>query len=217
LTNSSKPYSLDLFLNILSEQVYQAHLLPMSIKGVLTLLFLSILSLRSEAAAYFEMTPLIEKAYEKVINLRFQEAEALLEQIKQAESDNLLVYHIENYIDFFKVFIGENKAEFKRLEKNKTKRLNAIKKGDKNSPYYYYTQAEIKLQWALARVKFEEYFNAFNEVSSAYDLNIPKTTILFSKKRLSSCMLSFYYILTIKVKKLGELYKIVDSIPKQIH
>jgi TolA-binding protein len=120
------------------------------------------------AAGRFEFTPKAKEAYDKVINLRFDEARRLIYQIKTEDPDNLIVYHIENYIDFFSVFINENKNEFKRLEKNKDYRLKQLKKGDPNSPYYLYTQAEVGLQWALARLKFEEYFNAFNEIKTAY-------------------------------------------------
>jgi len=120
------------------------------------------------SAGKFEFTPKARKAYQKAINLRFDEARHLLYQLRYEEPDNLIAFHIENYIDFFTIFINEDKEEFKRLAKNKDYRLKQLKKGDKNSPYYLYTQAELRLQWALARLKFEEYFTAFNEVKIAY-------------------------------------------------
>lgn len=124
--------------------------------------------LPAEAAGRFEFTPKAITAYNKVINLRFQEAKQLIFQIKYEDPENLIVYHIENYIDFFTIFINEDKAEFQRLERNKEYRLKQLQKGDKKSPYYLYTQAEIQLQWALARLKFEEYLSAFSEVKAAY-------------------------------------------------
>lgn len=133
------------------------------------IIFIILLSFSTaRATGRFEFTPKAKEAYQKVISLRFDEAQALIDQLKYEEPDNLIVYHIENYIDFFTIFINENKKEFKRLARNKDYRLKQLKKGDPNSPYYLYTQAEIKLQWALARLKFEEYFTAFNEVKSAY-------------------------------------------------
>ncbi|HFC00866.1 MAG TPA: tetratricopeptide repeat protein, partial [Phaeodactylibacter sp.] len=119
---------------------------------------------------HFEFTPLATEAYHKVMSLQFEEARVDIETIKREDPENSIVYFIENYIDFFTVFINEDKSEFKRLEKNKIPRLRQIRKGNRDSPYYLYCQAEMKLQWALARLKFEQYFNAFNEVSSAYQL-----------------------------------------------
>ena len=133
----------------------------------LLILFTSQLAI---AEKRFEFTPEATEAYKKVMSLRFDEARLDIAQIKYNDPDNQIVYFIENYIDFFSVFINEDKSEFRRLERNKNARIKEIRKGDRSSPYYLYCQAEIKLQWALARLKFEQFFNAFNEVSSAYKL-----------------------------------------------
>jgi len=150
-------------------------------------------------AKYFEFTPLATEAYQKAMSLRFEEAKKDIEKIKREDPENQIVYFIENYIDFFTVFINENKSEFKRLEKNKYPRLKEIRKGDSDSPYYLYCQAEIKLQWALARLKFEQYFKAFNEVSDAYHL----------LKRNETKFPNF----VANKKSLGMLHAIVGTIP----
>lgn len=133
-------------------------------------LFFLFLGFTSRADKYFEFTPNARDAYEKATSLRFREARSILSQIKLREPDNLIVYHIENYIDFFTIYINEDEEEFRKLKKNKAMRLDKIKKGDPNSPYYLFIQADIRLQWALARLKFEEYFIAFQEVSKAFKL-----------------------------------------------
>lgn len=125
----------------------------------------------SQAQGYFKETPLIKEAYEHIMDLRFEDANRVIVNIKNQEPDNLLVLHLENYIDFFTVFINEEKKEFKALEKNKKKRIKEIeKKGDISSPYYLFVQAEIELQWALARAKFNEVFKAASESYNAYKL-----------------------------------------------
>ena len=48
--------------------------------------------------------------------------------------------------------------------------LTLIQKTGKNSPHYLFAQAEIQLQWALARLKFGENIKAFYEVKNAYEL-----------------------------------------------
>lgn len=122
------------------------------------------------ATGYFKWTPKAKAAYQKVIDLRLDEATLAIDALKQAEPDNLMCHHLENYVDFFKVFINEDKAEFERLEANKERRLSAIKTGDSYSPYYLYLQADIRLQWALARLKFEEYGTAFFETNKAFKI-----------------------------------------------
>ncbi|NNE28911.1 MAG: tetratricopeptide repeat protein [Saprospiraceae bacterium] len=118
----------------------------------------------------FSFSPLAKKAYQSTFELKLTKAKEELRELQIAEPENLIGVLIEDYIDFFTIFINENEEEFHRLEKNKAGRLRKIKTGDPQSPYYNYCQAEIYLHWALARIKFEEYFTAFNEVRNAFRL-----------------------------------------------
>lgn len=141
----------------------------MKIKYLLLPVFL-FLQFSLTAGGYFKWTPQARTAYAQIIELRLTDAEQTVKRLKVSEPDNLIILHLENYIDFFKVFINEDKAEFDRLEANKDRRLELIKKGDSYSPYCLYLQADIRLQWALARLKFEEYATAFFETNKAFKL-----------------------------------------------
>lgn len=119
---------------------------------------------------YFESTPEMEEAYRMVSTLRFEEGKRMISEIKKTDPDNKLVYLVENYIDFFTIFINEEEEEYERLLDNKEYRIDQIKKGDKNSPYYRFAIAEIHLQWATARLKFGERTTPATEVLKAYKL-----------------------------------------------
>jgi tetratricopeptide (TPR) repeat protein len=121
-------------------------------------------------ARHFEFTPMARQAYNKAISLRFGEAYNLMAQMRLKDPDNLIVYHLENYIDFFKVYIHENEAEYRELKKKVDARLEAIAEGDPSSPYYLFVQADIRLQWALVKLRFEDYVGAFTDVSKAHKL-----------------------------------------------
>ncbi len=122
------------------------------------------------ATGTFEFNSNVEEAYELALSLRLEEAKSVLKTEKSQNPNNLLPLLIEDYVDFFTVFINEDKAEFERLESNKNVRLKQIRNGDSSSPYYLYTQAEIILHWALVRLKFEENLTAAREVRKAYKL-----------------------------------------------
>ncbi|MCP3928793.1 MAG: hypothetical protein GY705_06805 [Bacteroidetes bacterium] len=124
----------------------------------------------TEAQPDFEFSPLALEAFEKVNSFRFEEARRLLTQIKRDDPKNYIVYHIENYIDFYTIYINEEKKEFDQLERNKDIRLKMIRKGNPDSPYFLFIQASIRLQWAMTRLKFEEYVTAFLEINKAYKL-----------------------------------------------
>jgi len=123
---------------------------------VIRTLILSIFLLSSQTlhTQQFDLSSGIREAYTHIINLQLDQAQLELDELKINEPENLLVYQIENYIDFFRIFISEDKDLFERLEKNRAYRLRKIKTGDDESPYYRFAQAEIHLQWVLARSKF---------------------------------------------------------------
>ncbi len=149
----------------------------------------------------FVINPRLEEAYDLIVSLRMEEAQKLLSETKQHAPNNLMPYFFENYIDFLTVFVHENENEFKVLEKNKECRLNSMSKGDKKSPYYLYTQAEIRIQWAIVRIKFGEYLRAFNELSIAYSL-LKKNAKLFPDFILNK-------------KSMGVLHTLVGALPDQ--
>ncbi len=121
--------------------------------------------------ASFDFNTNCKSAYEKIISLRFDEGLSLLKTEKTINPSNLIPYYIENYIDFLKLIISEDPVLFNSLKTNKDTRISKIENSDeKESPYYKYCLAEINLQWAFARIKFKEYFNAALEINKAYKL-----------------------------------------------
>jgi hypothetical protein len=123
---------------------------------------------QAAAVGKFEMSAKTRLAYNQALSLRFGEAAATVADLKIAEPNNLMVHFVENYIDCLKIFLNEKESELRQLEPNKDKRLALLKKGDPKSPYYRYTQAQIRLMWAMSRLKFNEYLTAMREISAAF-------------------------------------------------
>jgi hypothetical protein len=116
------------------------------------------------------MTKDLESAYEAISKLKIISGQQKINQIKLQENKNAMVYYIENYIDFFILFIQEDANLYKKLLKNKEIRLQKIKASDPNSPYYLFCQAEIILQWATIKLKFDDKIGAARDVYTAYNL-----------------------------------------------
>lgn len=116
------------------------------------------------------MTENLKVAYTLITQLKLDSAQIKINSIKSDEPNNMLVYHIENYIDFFRIFISEDKDELDLLLPNKKTRMTALKKGNASSPYHRFTQAEVYLQWVLARSKFYK-GKGIPDLSLVSDLN----------------------------------------------
>lgn len=160
-----------------------------------TFLWLAVVS----AQARFEFTEEARDAYEQVLSLRFEQAQGTLAQMKARDAGNLIAYHIENYIDFLNLYLNQNESEYNKLRKNEELRLQKIQKGDSQSPYYLYTQADVRLQWALVKLRFGDYLSAFNDINKAHKL-LQKNQQLFPN-------------FLPNLKDLGVLHALVGTIP----
>ncbi|CAL1516662.1 tetratricopeptide repeat protein [Chitinophaga sp. MM2321] len=109
-----------------------------------------------------------EQAYEAIMQLRLNAGKALLETEKKENPDNLVPYFLDNYADFFPLFFNEDPAEYSRKRSMRLFRLNKMAEGSPDSPYYLYTQAAIKFQWAMVKIKFNEKWDATWEIRKAY-------------------------------------------------
>ncbi|MDA9333336.1 hypothetical protein N9Q80_04480, partial [Saprospiraceae bacterium] len=78
-------------------------------KLIMTSLLL-LCSLLISAQYRFEITPDIEEAYDYAMSLRKTEAKKKLQYIKTADPNNLMVLLVENYLDFFEIFINEDES-----------------------------------------------------------------------------------------------------------
>ncbi|MBK8668483.1 MAG: tetratricopeptide repeat protein [Saprospiraceae bacterium] len=116
------------------------------------------------------MSDAIKDAYRDISSLKIRSGTQKLNLIKLNEPDNAMVYYMENYADFFTLFIQEDETKYKTLLKNRDVRLNKIRASDPASPYYLYCQAEIILQWATIKLKFNDKINAATDVFEAYKL-----------------------------------------------
>ena len=122
------------------------------------------------ASKYFSLNATAKDIYQKITSLRLQEARTALDAFKRNEPDNLIPYFLDNYLDFLTVYTNDDRAEFKRLMSNMEPRLAKISRGDVRSPYYLYTQAEIRLQWSLLHLRYGEYLSGMSDVKQAYAL-----------------------------------------------
>ncbi len=122
------------------------------------------------ARASFDFNANCIKAYQLIMQLKVNDAKTLIAKEKQQNPENGIPILLDNYIDYFTILTSESKADYERLKKNKAIRLDILDSQDHNSPYYLFTKAEIHLQWALLKGKFQDYFSAAWDINTADDL-----------------------------------------------
>lgn len=116
----------------------------------------------------YDFNPRCQQAYTAIMQLRLAAGTALLEQEKKANPDNLIPYFLDNYTDFFTLFFNEDPGQYAKRKDLRNQRIAMMAEGPANSPYYLYTQAAIRFQWGMIRVKFNEKWDAVWEIRKAY-------------------------------------------------
>lgn len=157
----------------------------------------------SVSFASFDFNRNIENAYVNILSLHFKEAELLLKQERVNKPDNDLILLYENYIDFLKAFLTEEKTHFVDFKRKAAFRIDRISDNDRSesSPFFLYSLAEIYIQQALVRIKFEEHITAATEIRKAFKL-IERNTKLYPS-----------FVLNRKVS--GFLRAIVGAVPSK--
>ncbi|MFN0015080.1 MAG: tetratricopeptide repeat protein [Saprospiraceae bacterium] len=122
------------------------------------------------AAGTFEFSPLARDAYRKAFSLRFGEAAAALAELRKREPNNHITPLVENHLDFMTVLVNDDQAEYKRLAQNMEPRLARLARGDRKSPWYLFSQAEVRLQWAVLHGKHNAYLSGLSDIKQAYAL-----------------------------------------------
>jgi hypothetical protein len=167
-------------------------------KITLVFLFFSQLTFAS-----FDMNENMQKSYSHIINLEFEKATILLTKEQSQNPKNGFIPLHKNYIDFLTILITEDFKYFESHENFKDLRLGLLEENDKTSPYYLYSQAEVSLQWAFSRLKFEQYPTAAYELVKAYKL------LEENQKKFPD--------FTLNKKGLGLIHALLGAVPKEFN
>ena len=153
----------------------------------------------ASCAQNFEFNSNCKQAYQSIFKLKINEGLQHLEKEKKENPKNYMPYFIENYADFLKLYVNDNVSLYESTEPKVSARLEKLKNGKTNSPYYLYTQADVHLQWAMCKIKFGDNLSAVFEVKKAY------TLLLDNQKK--------YPDFKPNIKSLGLLHTIFGAVP----
>lgn len=135
---------------------------------VFFVLFVAVNLKTAVAKPYAYNDSLCNIAYRQIFSLKFDSAKSVIALERRLSPENVYVEYLENMMDALSVFISEDEALLDSLEENISGRVDKIEKLPDSNPYKKMMLANINLQWALARTKFEQFFTAALEINRAY-------------------------------------------------
>jgi tetratricopeptide (TPR) repeat protein len=111
------------------------------------------------------------EAHNLILQLRFAEAQSILEQQKEGKREKSSVRYLENLQDFIQVMIAEEEEGYAAYKTQFRKRIETIREdGDKDSPLYLFLQAEMHMHSFFIRFKFQDTWKAFVHFYTSYRL-----------------------------------------------
>ena len=123
-------------------------------------LFLLLIYLNLHAQKVFDFSPICRLAYTEVMQLQIGKGYRDVEESRQANPQNLIPVYLESYIDFFTLFLNEDPQEYAQKKGVFDVRIELMQSGNKNTPWYLYTQSVLYLQKAAVAIKFGETWTA---------------------------------------------------------
>lgn len=148
------------------------------------------------SAGDFEFTPAFQKAYTEVFKFKVRAGRnALLNENKESP----FRAYLENYIDLVEMLNADDEQYYEKIKHKEEERLDLIEDLDEKSPYNRFLRAEIKMHWALTKLRFGHEFKA------AYNI-IEASKLLEENQKLFPGFLPNY-------KSLGCLHVIIGSVP----
>lgn len=144
----------------------------------------------------------IRACYELITQLQLDAASLKILQLKKSQPTNLAIIHLENYIDFFVLFISESDVEYEKRIENKDERLKKLDANKLTDPYFNFIKAEILLHWALIHTKYDKKIKAGNEIYDAYKL------LEYNKKQYPNFIENN--------KSLSVIHILAESVPKWV-
>lgn len=146
-----------------------------------------------------KFTPKLQRAYFEIQKLRIQPARLLIDEERKTDPENAFIQYLDNYADLHYLLISEDKKAYKDWSAKEDQRLSMVGKLPDSSPYRRFFQAEIRLHWAFAKMKFG------NEVSGAWDVIKAYRLLDENQKKFPDFIPN--------LKSLGLLHVMIGSVP----
>ena len=110
----------------------------------------------------------VQTIYESITSLRIPEARKLIAIEKLKSPNNLAYALLDSYADLYQLFFNESTSDYNTLYPQFEKRINLLKAGPKNSPFYLYSLGLLHLHKAVAAVRFDRNWDAALDFRRAY-------------------------------------------------
>lgn len=136
-----------------------------------TLLLLFCLSIGTTIAQpHYTWNDKVQNVYESISYLKLPEARKLNAIEKKNDPNNLILQLLDSHTDLYQLFFNENTNEYNAIYPKFNKRIELLKTGPTNSPFYLFSLALVHLDKAIVAIRFDKNWEAALDFRKAYIL-----------------------------------------------
>ena len=155
---------------------------------------------QTKAQKVFEFNTTCQQAYKEITQLKLNNGIALIEKAKQQNPNNLIPILLENYVDFIVLFFNEDASMYQKKYSLFDERIELLKQGPPNSPFYNFCLGAAYLQKAAVNIKFD------NKTKAGWEFQLAYRCFKQNKKAFPTFTPNDIF--------LGSIQAVVGSIPK---
>lgn len=126
--------------------------------------------LPGSVAQHFTWNSEAREAYALLLDLRFQQADSLLNNLEKRDSDNLCAPYLRDLADFLYIVVHEDEQAYLRRSKWKDSRLADFERAAHNDPFKNIAIGETYLHWAFSDMRFGNYLSGAMGIRRAFKL-----------------------------------------------
>ncbi|MEO9968004.1 MAG: hypothetical protein ABJF11_19585 [Reichenbachiella sp.] len=113
--------------------------------------------------------PEIFQAYHDVLKLKLESGRARLNQVIPNQAELGHYHFVKSLADVIEILITEDPALYKKYEDSEDENLDGLREMDESDPHRRFYNAEIRIQWAIVKIMFDEDMKAGMSLKTAYN------------------------------------------------
>lgn len=113
--------------------------------------------------------PQIYEAYHDVLKLKLEKGRAKLNQVIPNQAQLGHYHYVKSLADVIEILITEDPKLYKKYEDSEEDNLDGLREMDESDPHRRFYNAEIRIQWAIIKIMFDEDMKAGLSLKTAYN------------------------------------------------
>lgn len=120
------------------------------------------------SVAQYKVTPKCLSAWEAIIDLRYDDADSIIDEELRQNPTNYYAYYLEQTTEAFRFMITMSDSAYEAVNDNFERRMEIMEDQDKESPYYNACIAEMQLQIGMFNIIYGDRITGLRRAYSAY-------------------------------------------------